>query len=42
MTIKDLINDPTILSSKETVVTILEIIKRYLSEVEKYKKENNI
>ena len=39
-TLEDIKND--ILSSKETVITILEIIKRYLSEVEKYKKENNI
>ena len=31
-----------ILSSKETVITILEIVKSYLNEVEKYKKENNI
>ena len=39
-TLKDIKND--ILSSKETVITILEIVKNYLSEVEKYKKENNI
>ena len=39
-TLEDIKKD--ILSSKETVITILEIIKRYLSEVEKYKKENNI
>lgn len=39
-TLKDIKND--ILSSKETVITILEIVKNYLNEVEKYKKENNI
>ena len=39
-TLKDIKND--ILSSKETVITILEIVKSYLNEVEKYKKENNI
>ena len=39
-TLEDIKND--ILSSKETVITILEIVKNYLSEVEKYKKENNI
>lgn len=39
-TIEDIKND--ILSSKETVITILEIVKSYLNEVEKYKKENNI
>ena len=39
-TLEDIKND--ILSSKETVITILEIVKSYLNEVEKYKKENNI
>lgn len=39
-TLENIKND--ILSSKETVITILEIVKIYLSEVEKYKKENNI
>ena len=39
-TLEDIKND--ILSSKETVITILEIVKNYLNEVEKYKKENNI
>ncbi len=39
-TLENIKND--ILSSKETVITILEIVKNYLSEVEKYKKENNI
>ena len=39
-TLEDIKND--ILSSKETVITILEIVKIYLNEVEKYKKENNI
>lgn len=39
-TLEDIKND--ILSSKETVITILEIVKSYLNEVEKYKKEKNI
>ena len=39
-TLEDIKND--ILSSKETVITILEIVKSYLNEVKKYKKENNI
>lgn len=39
-TLENIKND--ILSSKETVITILEIVKIYLNEVEKYKKENNI
>lgn len=39
-TLEDIKND--ILSSKDTVFTILEIIKKYLKDVETYKKENNI
>ena len=39
-TLEDIKND--ILSTKETVFTILDIVKRYLSEVEQYKQDNNI
>ena len=39
-TLEDIKND--ILSTKETVLTILDIVKRYLSEVEQYKQDNNI
>ena len=39
-TLEDIKND--ILSIKETVLTILDIVKRYLSEVEQYKQDNNI
>ena len=39
-TIEDIKND--ILSTKETVFTILDIVKKYLSEVEQYKQDNNI
>ena len=39
-TINDIKND--IYSTKDTVLTILEIIKEFLLEIEKYKKENDI
>lgn len=39
-TLEDIKND--ILSTKETVFTILDIVKKYLSEVEQYKQDNNI
>lgn len=39
-TLEDIKND--ILSTKETVFTILDIVKKYLSEVEQYKQNNNI
>lgn len=39
-TLEDIKND--ILSTKETVFTILDIVKRYLSQVEQYKQDNNI
>ena len=39
-TINDIKND--IYSTKDTVLTILDIIKEFLLEIEKYKKENNI
>ncbi len=39
-TLEDIKND--ILSTKETVLTILDIVKRYLSKVEHYKQDNNI
>lgn len=39
-TLEDIKND--ILSTKETVFTILDIVKRYLSKVEQYKQDNNI
>ena len=39
-TLEDIKND--ILSTKETVLTILDIVKRYLSKVEQYKQDNNI
>ena len=39
-TLGDIKND--ILSTKETVFTILDIVKKYLSEVEQYKQDNNI
>ena len=39
-TLEDIKND--ILSTKETVFTILNIVKRYLSKVEQYKQDNNI
>ena len=39
-TLEDIKND--ILSTKEIVFTILDIVKRYLSEVEQYKQDNNI
>lgn len=39
-TINDIKND--IYSTKDTVLTILDIIKKFLLEIEKYKKENDI
>lgn len=39
-TINDIKND--IFSTKDTVLTILDIIKEFLLEIEKYKKENDI
>ena len=39
-TINEIKND--IYSTKDTVLTILDIIKEFLLEIEKYKKENNI
>lgn len=39
-TLEDIKND--VLSTKETIFTILDIVKRYLSKVEQYKQDNNI
>lgn len=39
-TLEDIKND--ILSTKETVFTILDIVKKYLSKVEQYKQDNNV